>query len=36
VWDSLNDEQRAVLIETLARLIAKAVAAPPGEEPNHD
>ena len=36
VWESLNDDQRAVLIEALTRLIAKAVIATPNEEPHHE
>jgi hypothetical protein len=36
VWNSLNDEQRAVLIDALSRLIAKTVTATPIEEVDHD
>jgi hypothetical protein len=35
-WESLNDDQRAVLIEALTRLIAKAVIATPNEEFHHE
>ncbi len=35
-WESLNDDQRAVLIEALTRLIAKAVIATPNEENHHE
>ena len=36
VWDSLNEEQRGVLIDVLTRLIAKTVTTTPIEEINHD
>lgn len=36
VWNSLNDEQRAVLIDALTRLLAKTVVATQIEELNHD
>jgi hypothetical protein len=36
VWNSLNDAQRAVLIDTLSRLIAKTMTATQIEEGNHD
>jgi hypothetical protein len=36
VWDGLNDEQRAVLIECLARLIVKSVVTKPDGGTNHD
>ena len=35
VWESLNNEQRAVLIESLARLIVKAAVTRP-DGANHD
>ena len=36
LWETLSDEQRALVIELLARLVAKAVVAPPTEEPRHE
>ena len=36
VWNSLNDEQRVVLIDALTRLIAKTVIAMQSEEVNHE
>jgi hypothetical protein len=37
VWDALEDEQRAVVIDALARLFVKATVALPLEEgPNHE
>ena len=37
VWDALEDEQRAVVIDALARLFVKAaVALPLAEGPNHE
>lgn len=36
VWNSLNGEQRTVLIDALTRLIAKTVTATQSEEVNHD
>lgn len=37
VWDGLEDEQRAVVIDALARLLVKAtVARPLGEGPTHE
>jgi len=36
VWSSLNEQQRAVLIDTLTRLIAKTVIATQSEEINHE
>ncbi len=36
VWDTLEDEQRAVVIEALARLFVKATVAQHLEEPNDE
>jgi predicted Fe-S protein YdhL (DUF1289 family) len=36
LWETLSDEQRALVIELLARLVAKAVVAHPTEEPRHE
>jgi len=37
VWDALEDAQRAVVIDALARLFVKATVARPLEEgPNHE
>jgi hypothetical protein len=36
LWDTLDEEQRALVIELLARLVAKAVVAHPAEEPRHE
>jgi hypothetical protein len=36
LWDTLNDEQRTLVIEILARLVAKAAVARPAEEPRHE
>ena len=36
VWETLNPDQRAAVIEILARLVAKAAAAAPGEEAPRD
>jgi hypothetical protein len=37
VWDGLEDEQRAVVIDALARLLVKATVARPLEEgPTHE
>jgi hypothetical protein len=36
VWDALEDDQRAVVIEVLARLFAKATVAPPVEKPRDE
>lgn len=36
VWDALNDDQRALVIEILARLLAKATAPPVEEEELRD
>ena len=35
-WDSLSDGQRAELIETMAKLIAKAATTQSSKEANHD
>lgn len=32
VWEALDQDQRAAVIEILARLVAKAAAPPPVEE----
>ena len=36
VWDALEDEHRAGVIEALARLVAKAAVALPLEEPRDE
>ncbi len=36
VWDALEDDQRAVVIEALARLVAKAALARSLEEPRDE
>ena len=36
VWNSLNEEQRVVLIDALTRLIVKTVIATQREEVNHE
>jgi len=36
VWETLKDEQRAVAIEVLARLIAQAIDPSPKQERDHD
>ena len=36
VWEALDQDQRAAVIEILARLVAKAAAAAPGEEAPRD
>jgi hypothetical protein len=36
VWNSLNEEQRAILIDALTRLIAKTVIATPSGETNDE
>jgi hypothetical protein len=36
VWARVDDEHRTLVIETLARLIAKAVGANATEEQGHD
>ena len=36
VWDQLDDEQKAVVIEVVARLIAKMINADTHQEPNND
>ena len=37
VWETLNPDQRAAVIEILARLVAKAAAPPSAEEaPRHE
>jgi hypothetical protein len=36
LWDTLDEEQRALVIELLARLVAKAAVAHPAEEPRHE
>jgi len=35
VWDQLDDERKAVVIESLARLVAKVILAEK-QEPNND
>lgn len=36
LWETLSDEQRALVIEILARLVAKAAVAHPAEDPYHE
>jgi hypothetical protein len=36
VWETLDDDQRALVIEILARLVAKAAAPPVAEEALRD
>ena len=36
VWETLKDEQRAVAIEVLSRLIAQAIDPSPKRERDHD
>jgi hypothetical protein len=36
LWETLDDEQRALVIDILARLVAKAAVARPAEEPRHE
>jgi hypothetical protein len=36
VWETLNQDQRAAVIEILARLVAKAAVPPPVEEAPRD
>jgi hypothetical protein len=36
LWETLGDDQRALVIELLARLVAKAAVAHPAEEPRHE
>jgi hypothetical protein len=36
LWDTLDEAQRALVIELLARLVAKAAVAHPAEEPRHE
>ncbi len=36
LWETLDEEQRALVIELLARLVAKAAVAHPAEEPRHE
>ncbi len=36
VWDALEDDHRAAVIEALARLVAKAAVARPLEEPRDE
>ena len=36
VWDALDDDHRAAVIEALARLVAKAAVVPPLEEPRDE
>ncbi len=36
LWETLDDARRALVIELLARLVAKAAVAQPAEEPLHE
>jgi hypothetical protein len=36
LWETLDEEQRALVIELLARLVAKAAVAHPAAEPRHE
>jgi hypothetical protein len=36
VWDQLDDDQKAVVIENVARLVAKMILGDSHEEPNND
>ena len=36
VWDQLDDEQKAIVVESLARLVAKMMLPESNEEPNND
>jgi len=36
VWEQLDDEQKAVVIERLARLVAKMMLPESNPEPNND
>jgi hypothetical protein len=36
VWEQLNDEQKAVMIESVARLMAKVILAENNQEPKND
>ena len=36
LWETLDEARRALVIELLARLVAKAALAHPVEEPRHE
>jgi hypothetical protein len=36
LWDQFNDEQKRILVETLARLMTKAARASDPQEQSHD
>ncbi len=36
VWDKLNSQQKQIIVETLARLLAKVTQSDKAEESNHD
>ena len=35
VWEQLDDEQKAIVIESLARLVAKMMLSESNQEPNN-
>jgi hypothetical protein len=36
LWEQLDDHQKRIVVETLARLLVKATTDPPQEQTNHD
>ena len=36
VWDQLDEDQKAVVIESVARLVVKMILADSHQEPNND
>ncbi len=36
VWDQLDSQQKQIIVETLARLLAKVTQSDKAEESNHD
>ena len=36
VWEQLDDEQKAVIVERLARVVTKMMLAENNQEPNND